>query len=118
MLIGGVVHAASFSPVQEWTYCNSDALTRADIPEPNEFIDPQNNWGASSNGTYSSTYIELDPDGYVVADTESVVDFTIESDGMDYTDNLLLLYSYSYSHAEIYSPDGEEAYAWSNVAHS
>jgi len=113
--VGCTVQAASFTPVQEMTYCNSDALTRADIPEPNEFTDRYDLWHPNFNDTFSSTYIDIPPDGYVQAESDSAIEIYIETDGMEYTDNMIQVLASSYSYAEIYSPDGEEAYAWAGA---
>ncbi len=110
----GIVQAASFSPVQEMTYCNSDALTRADIPEPNEFTDRYDEWHPNFNGTYSNTYIEVQPDEFVVAESESMIDISIQTNEV-FMDNMIQLYAYSSSYVEITTPEGEEAFAWAGA---
>ena len=114
VMIAGV-QAASFSTVQDWMYCNSDALTRADIPEPNEFTDRYDEWGATYNETYSFTEIEVQPGAYVVASSESMMEVYIDSGEGAFIDNVVQLYAYSYSTVQMNTPEGEEAYAWAGA---
>jgi hypothetical protein len=116
VLLASTAQAASFSPNHEMTYCNSDALTRADVPEPNEFTDPYDELNPNFNATESVTYIEVQPDEYVVANSQTEMFIYIATSGETFTDNNIQLYSNSYSFAEITTPKGEEAFAWGGAA--
>lgn len=105
---------AHFTPVQEMTYCNSDALSRIlPIYDPNELIDRQDEWNPNFNGSVSDTSFNPAPTGgYVTAYAETHIEYYIDTQGSQFTDNMLYMFSFSSTSVAVDSDDGVEAYAW------
>lgn len=110
-IIVSAAQGVHFTPYHEWTYSNSDATVKT-VTEPNGINDWQNHWHANDNSTTSSTYIEIAPGQYMLADSESMIQFAIETEGDVYTNNRVHLTAEAHAAVEMTTDDGIDAYAW------
>lgn len=107
------VNAASFVPVQEMTYCNSDAYIKSNSGD--EYSDRQDSWNPNDN--YVHSYNELNfPDGNAFSESSSSLIIQIETTGESgYADDLIHMSFHSSSAAEINSEEVEQTYVWSGA---
>ena len=108
--------AASFTPVQDYLYCNSDAETQASIAEPNHLFDRHDNWAPTTNSSVSSTYLEVATGEYVQADSDTAMSFSIVTDGTVFTDNKVQMTAGSQTDVEITTDKGIRAFAWTGAS--
>lgn len=112
LMVAGTVQAAHFVPFHEMTYSNSDAMTKTSTAEPNNLGDRQDHWHPNDNSTVSSTYIEAAPGEAMQADSDSSIQFMIDTAGAGASNNQVHLTADASAEVEMTTDDGIDAYAW------
>lgn len=107
---------ASFTPVHDWIYCNSDAELQHAGAEPNYLSDRHDEFGATSNSTHSGPSVLTVADGQLQAESFTSVDFSIVTDGGVFSNNKLVVTGRSQSEVSITTDLGIKAYAWNGGA--
>lgn len=112
LMVAGTVQAAHFVPFHEMTYSNSDALTRTATGEPNNLSDRQDHWNPNDNSTVSSSSIVVAPGESMQADSNSSIQFVIDTAGAGASNNRVHLTADASAEVEMTTDDGIDAYAW------
>ena len=115
LFFAGSAGAASFSAVQDMTYCNSDVHVRSTAGDPNDLIDRKDNWAPTANSSNSTQTINVLPGEYVYAVSSDNIRLDVDTTGEIYTNNMIQVSADSYSYVDMTTPDGIDSYAWAGA---
>ena len=106
-------NAASFVPVQEMTYCNSDAYIK--VSDTEDYSDRHDEWHPYDNRAESNNELTYS-DGNILALSYSNFMVYVDTSGEStYTNDSIHLNSDSFSAVEKNTESAEHAYAWTGA---